>query len=338
MSKKEGLLQAAPEVRAFKTIITHKKELVKSKMTAADVELAGCLVKRAINVFVAQSGSGKSLLAFCLAWNETKSGNFKHTFYFDLDNPANVYKDRYSNFEVLENFVYISELDLVTILESFPGTTPREKALKMLDDLSNDPEIENSLVIIDSLQSFCDYNDLKELKGFFDICRRLARVGATVLILHHKSAKQESPSFKGLSYIKDSADVMWEVVPNRTKAGIVSSIILTCAKNRSIISFNNFTVSFNTDTGIVSYDQNVLLEDELPLKDAILTILKGQDAIKQSELVELTKERVNAGEKRIRSVIEKMTGLHLLCVSKGKKNAKLYSINPNAIEPGFWDT
>jgi len=59
MSKKEGLSPAAPEARAFKTIITHKKELVKSKMTAADVELAGCLVKRAINVFVAQSGFRK---------------------------------------------------------------------------------------------------------------------------------------------------------------------------------------------------------------------------------------------------------------------------------------
>jgi len=29
-------------------------------------------------------------------------------------------------------------------------------------------------------------------------------MGATVLVLHHKSSKQESPSFKGLSYIKDA--------------------------------------------------------------------------------------------------------------------------------------
>ena len=339
MTKKEGLLPTAPEQQSpLNAILSQREKLQASKLNVPDVELAGCMVKRAINVFVAQSGSGKSLLAFCLAWNETRSGNFKYTFYFDLDNPANVFKDRYANFPFLQNFFYISELDLATIFESFPGgTTPREKSLAILENLSIDASIENCLIVLDSLQSFCDYNDLKELKKFFDICRKLARMGATVLILHHKSSKQESPSFKGLSYIKDSADIMWEVVPNRTKAGIVSSITLTCSKNRSVISFTSFTVSFSTDTGTVSYDQNVLLEEEIPVKEAILKILNTQGKMKQSDLVQAVKPFSGIGEKRIRAVLEKLVGLHILNVSTGKKNAKLYSINPDAVEPGYFD-
>lgn len=338
MAKEKGLSSAAPEFDgSLKKIIAHQKAVMESKIQVPDVELAGCIVKRANNVFVAQSGSGKSLLAFLISWRETKEQNFQYTIYLDLDNPAIVYKDRYMNFQQLDNMVYITELDLANGFEEFSGTTPKEKAWSMLDGLGNDASSENCLIVIDSLQSFCDYNDLKELKRFFDICRRLTRVGATILILHHKSSKTEAPSFKGLSYIRDSADVMWEVVPSRSRSGIVSSITLTCTKNRSVISFTSFTVSFSTDSGSVNYDQNVLLEEELPVKNAILDVLRVDPDQKQADIVQAVKPLVNIGEKRIRAVLEKLVGLHILNVKQGKKNAKLYSINYDAIEPGFYD-
>ena len=71
---------------------------------ASDVELAGPLAKGMINVFIATSGSGKSLLAFLVSWNELKNGQFKKVFYLDLDNPHSIYKDRYSNFPLLDGF------------------------------------------------------------------------------------------------------------------------------------------------------------------------------------------------------------------------------------------
>jgi len=75
---------------------------MKSKKEVEDIELAGCLVKRSINIFVAPSGSGKSLISFCLAWKETKENNFKTTFYLDLDNPIDLYK---TDILILKNWI-----------------------------------------------------------------------------------------------------------------------------------------------------------------------------------------------------------------------------------------
>lgn len=324
-TKAKGPVFPAP-VKCYNNIIAQKKVIMKSKKEVEDIELAGCLVKRSINIFVAPSGSGKSLIAFCLAWKETKENNFKTTFYLDLDNPIDLYKDRYINFEELDNLIYISTWDIMNIFTEYTGTNPKEKALNILKDLSNDSEVNNTLIVIDCLQAFCDYNDLKELRNFFEICRKLTQLGATILIIHHKSSKTEAPSFKGLSYIKDSADTMWDVVPNKSRSGIVMSAKLVNTKARSTTGYTNFIVSFDTDQGTVSYDQNVLFEDELPIKDAIIKFLTTNPNSNQGNIIQAIKPLTNIGEKRIRVVLEKLVGLHELTVTKGHKNAKVYNI------------
>jgi hypothetical protein len=162
-------------------------------------------------------------------------------------------------------------------------------------------------------------------------------MGATVLVLHHKSSKQESPSFKGLSYIKDASDVLWEVTPDIKRTGEISSFKLTCTKNRSTTNFVSFLVAFSTDTGTVSYDQNVLFQEELPIKEAVLSVLHKHNNMQQIDLVQAVKDIVNVNEKKIRSVITKLAALGLITVSTGKKNAKVYSLNTNNIEPGYFD-
>ena len=110
---------------------------------------------------------------------------------------------------------------------------------------------------------------------------------------------------------------------------------MTCVKNRSTTNFVSFLVSFSTDTGTVNYDQNVLFQEEVPIKEAILSVLK-HGSMKQVELVEATKPLVTAGEKRIRSVLSKIVALGLVSV-KQVKTAKVYSLNTNNIEPGYFD-
>jgi len=334
MTKKEGLPLTAPE-DPIKDIIVQTPVWDSFLENAPDVELAGPLVKEMVNVFVAQSGSGKSLLAFLVSWNELFKQNFSRVFYIDLDNPHNIWKDRYSSFHKQQELLYFTEYILLHI-DSLAGSMPVEKAWSLLQALAKSEYTRESLVVIDSLQNVVDYNDRRELTKLFDVCRAITFQGGTVLIIHHKSSKMESPAFKGLSLIKDFADIMWEVTPDRKKNGEIDSFKLTCVKNRSTTSFTNFVIGFNTDTGYVSYDQNILFEDELPTKEAILTVLKKTDGLKQSDLVQAVKPNVKLGEKRIRSVLAKLVALGLISV-KTVKTAKVYSLNTKNIEPGYLD-
>ena len=321
-------LPKAESPNGTKYIITQETdEMIDELEKVPEVELAGPIEKQSINIFVGQSGSGKSLTTFCVAWFETKKGNFTHTVYLNLDDPPNTYKDRYMNFERLRNFTYIAKTQFKKRFKHLKGKTLKEKAWSFLEDLANDPlENEDWLIILDNLQKLCDYNNFQELTQFFDLCDRLTDAKYTLLIIHHKSSKFESPNFKGLSLIKDNADVMWEVVPIRNKSGIIRSVKLTKMKARSITSYDNFIISFDTDQGTVSYDQNVLFEDELPIKDAIINFLTTNPNSNQGNIIQAIKPLTSIGEKRIRVVLEKLVGLHELTVTKGLRHTKIYNI------------
>jgi len=69
-----------------------------------------------------------------------------------------------------------------------------------------------------------------------------------------------------------------------------------------------------------------------------LAVLKNNPNIKQQDLIALVRPNVQAGEKKIRTVLNKLVALEIVLVDqRKKKNAKLYSINLANIEPGFWD-
>jgi len=344
MAKEKGLPETAPEeVNPIDSIVIQGKKKWDMLLKAKDVELAGPLAKSMINIFVAKNNSGKSLLAFCIAWKELRGKNFTHVFYLDLDNPEPVVKERYSPFPYLPGLLYLTQSVLLES-EEIPGILPTDKAWYLLENLPKRKYVSTSLVVVDSLQNMVDYNNKQEVGRLFNACRSITLAGGTVLVLHHKSAKEDSPRFKGLSLIQDFPDVMWEVIPQKKRTGEVGEITsfrLVCSKNRSTMSFANFNVSINTEQLFISYDQNVLLEEELPIKEAVLTVLRGKKEMKQADIVEITKQRVSdsgktIGEKKIRNILGKLAALHILNV-RTVKTAKLYSINYNSIEPGYWD-
>ncbi|HQE49928.1 MAG TPA: hypothetical protein PKV93_11355, partial [Fervidobacterium sp.] len=135
----------------------------------------------------------------------------------------------------------------------------------------------------------------------------------------------------------DASDVVWEVNPNFKKTGEISNFKLSCTKNRSTTNFVSFIVAFNTDTGTVNYDENVLFEDEIPIKEAVLKILREKPNQKQADVVQATRNIVNVNEKKVRSVLAKMVALNILTTTTGPRNAKLYSVNTEGFEVGYLD-
>ena len=212
-------------------ILTRSKTLWAEKLKVPEIELAGPLIKGSINLFIAQSGSGKSLCAFAVGWKETQNYSFFQMIYFDLDNPNSLVKERYSSFSP-ERVSYLNSLDIVGF-DYLPGVTVREKTKAALSLLA-EAELPESLVVIDTLQQVSDYNDIKELEKLFGLLRALTFKGHTVLLLHHKSSKKESQPFKGLSYIFDSADVIYELTPDKDREGLIRAMTLTCTKTASL--------------------------------------------------------------------------------------------------------
>lgn len=137
--------------------------------------------------------------------------------------------------------------------------------------------------------------------------------------------KSSKAKFDGLKYLLDHADVVWEVKPEKPENG-TDKIRLTNVKSNYFIGFTDFIVSFDTDKGTVSYDQNMLLEDEIPVKEAIIEYLTTHPNANQDDIVQNIKPKITMGMLKTRSVLEKLEDLHVLKVQKNQNNEKTYSI------------
>ena len=69
------------------------------------------------------------------------------------------------------------------------------------------------LIVVDSLVAFHggDENDASETRSYLQRCRRLADMGATVLLLHHSGKGETAQDYRGSSDIKASADACFKL-------------------------------------------------------------------------------------------------------------------------------
>lgn len=145
--------------------------------------------------------------------------------------------------------------------------------------------------------------------------------------LKKNKRKSSKAKFDALQYLLDNADAVWEVKPEKVENG-VSEIRLTSVKSKSLTGFTEFGIFVDIEKGTVSYDQNVLPEDEIPVKDAIIEYLTAHPNSDKNSIIQAVKPLTSIGENRIRAVLEKITGgLHILKAQKGLNNEKLYSVN-----------
>jgi len=334
MEEKEEKLQQSREtgvhMSALDMIFQKRKEIMEHLMKYPELERAGCLVKRAVNVIIAKNEFTKSLAAFSIAWKETKEGSFSCTTYLDFDNPPGyTFGDRFSKFEILPNFAYISKQTLMKTYTYLSGKTPREKAWAMLEDLANHPPEEGWLIVIDSIENICDYNNFKKFREFFELCRDITNSGSTVLFLHHKNSKTEDISEGGLGYIFDTVDDMWEATLRRNGTGTITNIRLKNLKSRFIEAYKDFIVSVDTKQGTVSYDQSVLFKETIPTKNAIIEYLASHPKANQEVISQAVKSSIDPSFNGafFRAFLQQLGGLHILKVEQDSNNKNIYSLN-----------
>jgi RecA-family ATPase len=69
------------------------------------------------------------------------------------------------------------------------------------------------LIVVDSLAAFNpgDENDVKAIRAFMKPVRKLASLGASILIIHHTGKADTAQEYRGSSAIKDSVDIAFRV-------------------------------------------------------------------------------------------------------------------------------
>jgi archaellum biogenesis ATPase FlaH len=165
-----------------------------------------------VGALTGPSGDGKTTIAIAMAHKIERGEPFagmatqrRPVLILDRENPLSAIIERYARFGIRdgENFHH------------WGGWCPEEApdaagAMVMQWVVNTTPK---PLIIVDSLVAFacCDENDASEIRAHMQGYRRLADLGATVIILHHSGKGESTKDFRGSSDIKASLDVGYVV-------------------------------------------------------------------------------------------------------------------------------
>ena len=166
----------------------------------------GLLVEGGVTLLSGESGDGKSTFALALAGAVAQGLPFlgrvtqqRPVLYLDRENPLFVVKDRLCRLQIPEI------PDQLKIWGTWwdghypPGP---DHPIVLAFARKHKP-----LIVFDSLIAFgdCDENSSQEMRAHMRLYRDLAALGATILIIHHRSEKGPS-DYRGSSDIRANAD------------------------------------------------------------------------------------------------------------------------------------
>ncbi len=156
------------------------------------------LARASVTAVTGEAGAGKSTVATVCARDAARSGT--PVLILDRENPLSVIVDR------LERLGAADERAIKIWGGWLPEPAPLPDAPVVVDWVKlSEPK---PLVIVDSLSGFFDgdQNDASEMRGFLHRCRRLANLGASVLVLHHSGKSESARDYRGSSDFSASVD------------------------------------------------------------------------------------------------------------------------------------
>jgi hypothetical protein len=168
------------------------------------------IVEGAVTIWTGASGDGKSTLALAMAAAVALGQSFlgrpvrqRPVLYIDRENTIAVVKDRLFRLGIPDIH------DRMKIWGTWwQGHEPPGPAEACVIAYARRVK---PLIVFDSLIAFarCDENSSYEMRRHMQLYRDLAAVGATVLIIHHRSDKGEATDYRGSSDIRAVVDSAW---------------------------------------------------------------------------------------------------------------------------------
>jgi hypothetical protein len=169
------------------------------------------------------SGSGKSTIA--TAWARDLIASKRSALILDRENPRSVAADRMAR-------LGLEDSPLLRWAGGWIGEDAPVPDAEMVVDWVTALE-PKPFVIVDSLAAFLggDENSAGDMRKFMHRSRRLADLGATVVVLHHDGKADSARDFRGSSDFKAAVDAAFHV----TKVGPdarLDRVRLRCFKSR----------------------------------------------------------------------------------------------------------
>jgi RecA-family ATPase len=174
----------------------------------------GFLPEACVTMLTSESGSGKSMLALDIAVRVAKGEPFagrrtrQHpVLYFDRENPRACVLKRLRMFGATPDLEPQLQVCGLWCLEEPPAAND-SRLIELVQSMDPKP-----LIVIDSLIEWltASENDAVETLAVMDHFRRLAGLGATVLVLHHAGKAETAGEYRGSSSIKAAVDVAYKM-------------------------------------------------------------------------------------------------------------------------------
>lgn len=175
-----------------------------------DVE--GLVPRATVNLLTGEAGCGKSTLASAIGYAVSKGQPFlgrptsqRPVLVLDAENPAMAVIDRFQRLGIVSD-------DNFRVWGQWTGEDPPSVGgaivLEWVARVEPKP-----LIVVDSFIRFHPgvENSATETQQYMNMYRKLAAVGATVILLHHTGKAESAQDYRGSSDIKASVDIAYKL-------------------------------------------------------------------------------------------------------------------------------
>ena len=182
---------------------------------AVDWIVADIIPKNSLTILAGEKGSYKSFV--CLDLAARVATGYPFAGHQTIATPV-IYLDRENSAQIVNQRKYFLGIGGTSAADglSYWGTWMKEDPCGIRDDrLIATAERHKPLIVFDSLIRFCqgkDENSAEAMAKVTELFRTLTKVGATILVIAHKSDKVGASPYRGSSEILAGCDMGWSLV------------------------------------------------------------------------------------------------------------------------------
>lgn len=189
--------------------ITEIKPLSAYAGRAIDYVVEDTFAVGTVNLISGDSGSGKTTFASAVCSAVRRGAPFaglatqrRPVLILDRENPLSVVSERFERLGIVDGPNFF-------VWGGWCEDEPADPGSPIITEWVSSFKEQKPLILIDSLVAFMrgDENSATEARAYMQRLRRLADMGATIIVLHHSGKAETSKDFRGSSDIKASIDV-----------------------------------------------------------------------------------------------------------------------------------
>lgn len=270
------------------------------------------IAERAITLVTGSPGSYKTWLALFLAKAVSSGTEFlehkamrRKVLYLDRDNPVQVVKERCK-------LIGLQDGDH---LKFWGGWLDDEPPLIGDERLCEIAKKHKPLLLFDSLVRFrgADENSATAMAAVMREFRRLANLGATIVILHHRTKKEES-KYRGSSDILAAVDIAFAISKRKERPGL----ILESFKNR-FKEESSIELLPQVAEGAITVLSDASVPEHRKIEKRLAQLITEHPRCTQQQLIEWSE----LPEHKVREILKAGVG-RLWTVEHGDRKTLLY--------------